>query len=109
MRLTDTNLETVAAALGVGKSQASARLNGHTRWAADDVARLAQLWGIEPGLFFLPIEQIKPRVFETITRLKSGITGKEAGQRLASVKTHPRPRLTADRAIVRGVPATVAD
>lgn len=62
MQLTDTSLDDLAAALGVAKSSASARLNGHTRFLADDIADLATLFQVDPGLFFLPMDKVRDRL-----------------------------------------------
>lgn len=67
MQLTDTSLDDLAAALGVAKSSASARLNGHTRFLADDVADLATLFQVEPGIFFLPMDKVKERLRSSVS------------------------------------------
>lgn len=93
MQLTDTSLDDLAAALGVAKSSASARLNGHTRFLADDVADLATLFQVEPGLFFLPMEKVKER-------LRSVTVGKH----LELVSSGPGdPRIPPKSPLVRSV------
>lgn len=93
MQLTDTSLDDLAAALGVAKSSASARLNGHTRFLADDIADLATLFQVDPGLFFLPMDKVRDR-------LRSVTLGKH----LELVATGPgKPRTHSQPPLLRSV------
>lgn len=45
-------LKALASATGIPYKRLSERLNGHTKWSADDVAQVAAVLDIDPGRLF---------------------------------------------------------